>query len=228
MFLSSRLRGMMAVKTIVSLTVSPPQGDKSILSDTTISAIAASLATKSSQLDDFGGEEESGRDYPCPYCYEEFDVASLCSHLEDEHSGEYSNASVCPICSAKVAQDLLNHITLRHGLLNKRRNRLRRVPIPNSQSLSLLGRDLKEAHPRSLLEGNVHRSNNVTPLDAVTDPVISSLLSNSSSISDQTDVISKILMSSIDDNSSRSMVSHIVWKSSSLDSSLSHEEREKE
>ncbi|KAK6133439.1 hypothetical protein DH2020_032807 [Rehmannia glutinosa] len=139
----------------------------------------------------------------------------------------WRTSCVCPICSVKVAQDLLNHITLRHGHFNKRRNRLRRVPIPNSQSLSLLGRDLKEAHPRLLPEGNGYRSNNVTPLDAVTDPVISSLLSNSSSISDQTDVISKILMSSIDDNSSRSMVSHIVWKSSSLDSSLSHEEREK-
>ena len=27
-------------------------------------------------------------DIPCPYCYEDHDIASLCAHLEDEHSFE--------------------------------------------------------------------------------------------------------------------------------------------
>ncbi|PIM96962.1 hypothetical protein CDL12_30578 [Handroanthus impetiginosus] len=44
-------------------------------------------------MDDFEVEEEARPDYPCPYCYEEFDIASLCSHLEDEHSSE-SKATV--------------------------------------------------------------------------------------------------------------------------------------
>lgn len=44
-------------------------------------------------MDDFEVEEEVRHDYPCPYCYEEFDIASLCSHLEAEHSYE-SKASV--------------------------------------------------------------------------------------------------------------------------------------
>lgn len=39
-------------------------------------------------IDDFDVEEEVRPDYPCPYCYEDFDIASLCSHLEDEHSCE--------------------------------------------------------------------------------------------------------------------------------------------
>lgn len=39
-------------------------------------------------IDDFEVEEEVRPDFPCPYCYEEFDIASLCSHLEDEHSCE--------------------------------------------------------------------------------------------------------------------------------------------
>lgn len=39
-------------------------------------------------MEDFDGEEEARPDYPCPYCYEEFDIASLCSHLEAEHSYE--------------------------------------------------------------------------------------------------------------------------------------------
>lgn len=39
-------------------------------------------------MDDFEMEEEVRPDFPCPYCYEEYDIASLCSHLEDEHSFE--------------------------------------------------------------------------------------------------------------------------------------------
>ncbi|CBI20255.3 unnamed protein product, partial [Vitis vinifera] len=85
-------------------------------------------------------------DIPCPYCYEDHDIASLCSHLEDEHSFE-SRVAVCPICSVKIARDMLGHITMQHRhFYLQRRRRLRRVAIPNSQALSLLGRDLREAH----------------------------------------------------------------------------------
>ncbi|MBD4019507.1 hypothetical protein GUI04_10895, partial [Xanthomonas citri pv. citri] len=38
--------------------------------------------------DDFEVEEEIRPDFTCPYCYEDFDIGSLCSHLEDEHSFE--------------------------------------------------------------------------------------------------------------------------------------------
>ncbi|KAE9597190.1 putative transcription factor C2H2 family [Lupinus albus] len=69
-------------------------------------------------MDDFEAEEEVRPDFPCPYCYEDFDIASLCSHLEDEHSCE-SRVSICPICSVKVARDMLSHITLQHGHLFK-------------------------------------------------------------------------------------------------------------
>ncbi|XP_040362692.1 protein DEHYDRATION-INDUCED 19-like [Rosa chinensis] len=62
--------------------------------------------------------------------------------------GPSAASSVCPICSIKVTRDMLSHITLQHGHLFKlqRRHRLRRVAVPNSQALSLLGRDLREAH----------------------------------------------------------------------------------
>ncbi|XP_077212484.1 protein DEHYDRATION-INDUCED 19-like isoform X2 [Tasmannia lanceolata] len=105
-------------------------------------------------IDDFEVEEEVRPDFPCPYCYEDYDIASLCSHLEDEHPIE-SKVTVCPICSVKVSRDMLNHITVQHGHLFKlqRRRRLRRVAIPNSQALSLLGRDLREAHLQVLLGG---------------------------------------------------------------------------
>ncbi|XP_022715839.1 protein DEHYDRATION-INDUCED 19 homolog 4-like [Durio zibethinus] len=39
-------------------------------------------------IDDFEVEDEVRPDFPCPYCYEDFDIASLCSHLEDEHPCE--------------------------------------------------------------------------------------------------------------------------------------------
>ncbi|WCJ27084.1 Protein DEHYDRATION-INDUCED 19 [Euphorbia peplus] len=117
-------------------------------------------------IDEFEVEDDVRPDFPCPYCYEDFDIASLCSHLEDEHSCE-SKVTVCPICSVKVSRDMLSHITLQHGHLFKislktetsnRRRRLRRVAIPNSQALSLLGRDLREAHLQMLLGGSGYRN----------------------------------------------------------------------
>ncbi|WOK95664.1 protein DEHYDRATION-INDUCED 19 [Canna indica] len=70
-------------------------------------------------MDEFEMEEEEARsDFPCPYCYEDHDITSLCSHLEEEHAFE-STAAVCPICSMKVTRDMLNHITLQHGHIFK-------------------------------------------------------------------------------------------------------------
>ncbi|KAH9297591.1 hypothetical protein KI387_029273, partial [Taxus chinensis] len=34
----------------------------------------------------FEVEEDVHLYFPCPYCYEEYDIASLCSHLEDDRS----------------------------------------------------------------------------------------------------------------------------------------------
>ncbi|XP_042496783.1 protein DEHYDRATION-INDUCED 19-like [Macadamia integrifolia] len=175
-------------------------------------------------IDDFEVEEEVRPDFPCPYCYEDYDIASLCSHLEDEHPFE-SKVSVCPICSVKVSRDMLNHITLQHGHLFKlqRRRRLRRVAIPNSQTLSLLGRDLREAHLQVLLGGGGYRSSNANASTAVTDPFLSSLVLNFPS--SETDEISKSAVSSAEDISVKSVTSTHSWKSS-FDSSLSYEERE--
>ncbi|XP_034698100.1 protein DEHYDRATION-INDUCED 19 homolog 4-like isoform X2 [Vitis riparia] len=147
-------------------------------------------------IDDFEVEDEARPDFPCPYCYEDYDIASLCSHLEDEHSCE-SRVTVCPICSVKVARDMLSHITLQHGHLFKlqRRRRLRRVAIPSSQALSLLGRDLREAHLQVLL-------------------------------ATEAEEISKSVSSSAEDTSTMKAVSAHAWKSS-FDPSLSYEERER-
>ncbi|KAJ6795915.1 protein DEHYDRATION-INDUCED 19-like [Iris pallida] len=63
-------------------------------SDLWISRLAAAkrhYALQHHQLDRLGMEdlevEEVVRpDFPCPYCYEDHDVTSLLSHLEDEHT----------------------------------------------------------------------------------------------------------------------------------------------
>lgn len=176
-------------------------------------------------IDDFEVEEEVRADFSCPYCYEDFDIASLCSHLEDEHSCE-SKVTGCPICSVKIARNMLSHITLQHGHLFKlqRRRRLRRVAVPSSQALSLLGRDLREAHLQVLLGGSGYRSSNATSSGAMADPLLSSLVLNFPA--SEAEEISKTLVSRLEDSSTKSMPSQHTWKSS-FDSSLSHEEREK-
>ncbi|PWA38298.1 protein DEHYDRATION-INDUCED 19 [Artemisia annua] len=182
-------------------------------------------------VDDFEVEEEIRPDFPCPYCYEDFDIASLCSHLEDEHSCE-SRATICPVCSVKVSRDMLSHITLQHGHLFKlqRRRRLRRVAVPNSQALSLLSRDLREAHLQVLLGGGGgggYRSSNITSSSAtaaVSDPFLSSLVLNFPG--SDAEEISKSIVSNVEESSLKSPTPQHIWKSS-FDPSLSSEEREK-
>lgn len=179
-------------------------------------------------IDDFDVEEEVRPDFPCPYCYEDFDIASLCTHLEDEHSCE-SRVTICPICSVKVARDMLSHISLQHGHLFKiqRRRRLRRVAIPNSQTLSLLGRDLREAQLQMLLSGggSGYRSNSAAVSNvAATDPFLSSFILNFPAC--EAEEISKSVVSSAEDSSAKNVTPEHIWKSS-FDPSLSTEEREK-
>ncbi|XP_057544654.1 protein DEHYDRATION-INDUCED 19 homolog 4-like [Amaranthus tricolor] len=176
-------------------------------------------------VDDFEVEEEVRPDFPCPYCYEEFDVGSLCTHLEDDHPCE-SRATVCPICSVKVSRDMLSHITLQHAHLFKlqRRRRLRRVAIPNSQALSLLGRDLHEAHLQVLLGGSGFRSSAAHNSNAASDPFLSSLVLNFPG--SEVDEFSKSMASSVEDTTSKNASTARYWKPS-FDSSLSNEEREK-
>lgn len=57
-------------------------------------------------IDDFEVEEEVRPDFPCPYCYEDFDIASLCSHLEEEHSSE-SRVTVSSFPLSKLCSCIL-------------------------------------------------------------------------------------------------------------------------
>ncbi|ONK66370.1 uncharacterized protein A4U43_C06F7060 [Asparagus officinalis] len=174
-------------------------------------------------MDDFEVEEEIRPDFACPYCYEDQDLASICNHLEEEHRLE-SKVAVCPICAVKVARDMLSHITMQHGHLCKRRRKLRRVAIPNSQALSLLGRDLREAHMQLLSGIGGYQSNNTAGSTAVTDSLLSSFVLNfpTSEVEDP----SKSTIFSAEQFISSRTTPLPTWKSN-LNLSLSREERER-
>ncbi|KAH9797102.1 protein DEHYDRATION-INDUCED 19 [Citrus sinensis] len=166
-------------------------------------------------IDDFEVEDDVRPDFPCPYCYEDFDIASLCSHLEDEHSCESKVTSCLMLLYDSYAASTFPF---------QRRRRLRRVAIPSSQALSLLGRDLREAHLQVLLGGSGYRSSNANISNAATDPFLSSLILNFPS--SEAEEISKSVVTSTEDTSAKSAAPTHMWKTS-FDPSLSHEEREK-
>ncbi|XP_078164047.1 protein DEHYDRATION-INDUCED 19-like [Carex rostrata] len=182
-------------------------------------------------IDEFEMEDEIRPELPCPYCYEDHDVTSLCAHLEEEHPFE-SRAAACPVCSDKINRDMLNHLTMQHGHLFKNRRRLRRFVIPSSQAISLLGRDLREAHLQVLLgTGGFSRSNNQNssqnnaPVNIASDPLLSSLVLNFPPPGDTDDGSKSSSTLGIDESfATKDVPTHTL--KSSFDSSLSYEERE--
>lgn len=92
----------------------------------------------------------------------------------------------------------------------QRRRRLRRVAIPNSQALSLLGRDLREAHLQVLLGGAGHRLNNASVSNVATDPFLSSLIKNFPA--SEAEEISKSVVANADDTSKKKGASSHSWK----------------
>ncbi|CAK9321048.1 unnamed protein product [Citrullus colocynthis] len=171
-------------------------------------------------IDDLEMDDDARPHFPCPFCYENFDVTSLCSHLEDEHSCE-TRVTVCPICSVKFYNVHLVCLTKDHL---QRRRRLRKIAIPNSQALSLLSRDLREAHLQVLLGSSGYRTSTTNVPSATHDPFLSSLILNypASEVED----ISKSMLTSAEDTSSENVAPSPIWKSS-FDPSLSQEERER-
>uniref|UniRef100_A0A0D6R7I4 Drought induced 19 protein type zinc-binding domain-containing protein n=1 Tax=Araucaria cunninghamii TaxID=56994 RepID=A0A0D6R7I4_ARACU len=173
-------------------------------------------------VDGFEVEEDVRPDFSCPYCYEDYDIASLCSHLEDEHPYE-SKLAICPVCNTKVGRDMLNHITAQHGHLFKiqRRRRLRRVAVPHGSTLSLLSRELREAHLQVLLGGGSFRSTNNSS-STVADSLFSSLAFNFPG--SEAEEIAKSATSTVEDTSAKVKTTSQQWKACN-EPSLSSEER---
>lgn len=114
---------------------------------------------------------------------------------------------------------LLSKFPLTEDYLQRSR-RLRRVAIPNSQALSLLGRDLREAHLQVLLGaggggsgggGGGYRSSNSNVSNATTDPFLSSLILNFPA--SEAEEISKSVVTSAEDTSTKNAAPSHMWKS---------------
>ncbi|KQK09135.1 protein DEHYDRATION-INDUCED 19 homolog 3 isoform X2 [Brachypodium distachyon] len=173
------------------------------------------------QLDDARWPEVA-----CPYCYEDYDLGSLCVHLEEDHPYE-PHPAPCPICSEKITREMLNHITRQHGYLFKNGNRLRRFVIPESRALSLLSRDLRDAHLQALLGGgHSRRSSNTTTTTTTNiyaDPLLSSFGLGFATSDAEGPSKSSVLIP--DDTSMLKEAPPQPWESS-IDASLTSEERE--
>ncbi|CAL9192783.1 unnamed protein product [Musa hybrid cultivar] len=168
-------------------------------------------------------EEDVRPDFPCPYCYEDHDITSLCYHLEEEHAFE-SKTAVCPICTIKVTKDMLNHIIFQHGHIFKlqRHRRLRRFGIPSGHTLSLLGRDLYESHLQVLSGSAGYGSNHIDESNIAADPFLSTLLMNF-----PTSGAEEASKPSPDENSYKKKESNLPYSKSSLNaSSLACEQKE--
>lgn len=105
------------------------------------------FADRPLHYDDFEGDSDALFEFSCPFCYVEYDIGSLCSHLEEEHRFEsksvvcFLNESrislmpfipwlkiqtlhfwllqICPVCAARAGTDVVGHITHQHGHLFK-------------------------------------------------------------------------------------------------------------
>jgi len=119
---------------------------------------------------------------------------------------------------------MLNHITMQHGYLFKNGHRSRRFIIPERDAISLLSRDLRGTHLHALLGGvHGHRTNNAVATNISSDPLLSSFGLNFST-SDAPEP-SKSASSIPDGASIRKEIPVQPWESS-IDSSLTSEERE--
>nr|KYP47275.1 Protein DEHYDRATION-INDUCED 19 isogeny 7 [Cajanus cajan] len=147
-------------------------------------------------------EIEGGDDYRseflCPFCAEDYDVVSLCCHIDDHHPIQAKNG-VCPICG-KVGGDLVGHVTTQHGnflrisfwqvavffyffnlklqsfsVTRTYVQRKRRVRKGGSTSpISMLKKELREGALHSILGGSSH----IVPSASEPDPLLSLFMFN--------------------------------------------------
>ncbi|KAF8077047.1 hypothetical protein N665_1066s0009 [Sinapis alba] len=64
-------------------------------------------------------DDEMAVDYTCPFCSDDYDLAELCHHIDEEHHLDANNG-VCPVCSRRVKMHMVDHITTQHRDVLKR------------------------------------------------------------------------------------------------------------
>ncbi|KAG4949129.1 hypothetical protein AAZX31_15G138500 [Glycine max] len=147
-------------------------------SDSWISTRLSSSSRRHHYRSDLYAEESEGNDdfraeFLCPFCAEDYDVVSLCCHIDDHHPIQAKNG-VCPICGKKVGVDLVGHFTTQHGnfLRVQRKRRVRKGG--SASTISILRKELQEGALQSLLGGSSYlASSNSEP-----DPLLSSFMFN--------------------------------------------------
>lgn len=131
-------------------------------------------------------DEDSGAEFSCPFCAEDFDIVGLCCHIDDEHPHE-ARSGFCPICASRVGMDLVGHLTMEHGSFFKvhRRRRFRRGSFGSHSMLSLLRKELRETNAQALLGGWSHSG---APPSAAPDPLLSSLIYTTPVVNSSNDI----------------------------------------
>lgn len=85
--------------------------------------------------------EDSENCITCPFCDVDIEVPSLCAHLQEEHCFDVGNA-VCPVCAANLGKDVIEHFTMLHAHLLKRRKTQKAGLWTNSSTI--LSKELRE------------------------------------------------------------------------------------
>ncbi|KAG4990457.1 hypothetical protein JHK82_023961 [Glycine max] len=150
-------------------------------SDSWISTRMSSSSRRYHSRSDLYVEESEGSDdfraeFLCPFCAEDYDVVSLCCHIDDHHPIQAKNG-VCPICGKKVGLDLVGHITTQHGNFLRisflqRKRRVRKVG--SGSTMSILRKELREGALQSLLGGSSY----LASCNSEPDPLLSSFMFN--------------------------------------------------
>ncbi|CAN4099269.1 unnamed protein product [Withania somnifera] len=98
------------------------------------------LSNSVSHLNEENEAEDVRAWFPCPFCYVDIEVPTLCSHLQDEHCFELTDA-VYPICAATLGKDPTRHFSFQHAHSVKRRRRNYLKPGFWNNDTAMIGKD---------------------------------------------------------------------------------------
>ncbi|PIA30271.1 hypothetical protein AQUCO_05600001v1 [Aquilegia coerulea] len=93
-------------------------------------------------FDNSEGDDDLRAYFPCPFCYVDIELPSLCIHLQEEHCFDLKNA-VCPVCASNLGKDIMGHFMLQHSSSLKRRRKSQRSGLWTNSS-AMLGKELRD------------------------------------------------------------------------------------
>ncbi|XP_038989780.1 protein DEHYDRATION-INDUCED 19 homolog 6-like [Phoenix dactylifera] len=129
----------------------------------------SSSAMESSSLHS-GRDDDTWEYFPCPFCYVDVQILSLCNHLQEEHCFDMKNM-VCPVCAANPGKDMIEHFIVQHSQLLKRRKSQKTSVWTNNSSMV-------EKEPYDVCSFQVASANcqGEAPPDSAPDPLLLSFI----------------------------------------------------